>query len=53
MGDIVIIDLTMGRSWTFTPTREGYFQAAAKIDEILQNGHRVGGDIARVRNYTG
>ena len=33
MGDIVIKDLTMGRSWTFAPTNAGYYAAAAKIEE--------------------
>lgn len=53
MGDIIIRDETMGQSWRFSPTREGYYAAAAKIDEIIQKGHRVGGDIGRVRAYTG
>ena len=53
MGDIIIRDETMGMSYRFTPTREGYFAAAAKIDEIIQKGHRAGGDIGRVRSYTG
>ena len=53
MGDIVIKDLSMGTSWVFTPTREGYCAAATKIDEIIQQGHRAGGDIGRVRSYTG
>ncbi len=53
MGDIIIKDLTMGESYSFSPTREGYFQARAKIDEILQKGHRVGGDVGRVTSYTG
>ena len=53
MGDIVIKDLTMGQSWTFTPTNAGYYAAAAKIEEIIQQGHRVGGDVGRVRSYTG
>ena len=53
MGDIVIKDLTMGQSWAFTPTSAGYYAAAAKIEEITQQGHRVGGDVGRVRSYTG
>ena len=53
MGDIIIKDVTMGTSYSFTPTREGYFAAKAKIDEIIQKGHEVGGDIGRVRSYTG
>lgn len=53
VGDIIIRDETMNISYRFTPTREGYYAAAAKIDEITQKGHRVGGDIGRVRSYTG
>ena len=53
MGNIIIKDVTMGRSWSFVPTPEGYFAAAAKIDEIKQQGHLVGGDIGRVKSYTG
>ena len=53
MGDIIIRDETMNISYRFTPTREGYYAAAAKIEEIIQKGHRVGGDIGRVRSYTG
>ena len=49
LGDIIIRDDTMGQSWCFTPTREGYFMAAAKIEEIIQKGHRVGGDVGRVK----
>lgn len=43
----------MGRSWSYTPIPAGYYAAAAKIEEIVQMGHRVGGDIARVKAYTG
>lgn len=53
MGTIIIRDETMGISYEFQPTREGYYAAAAKIDEITQKGHRAGGDIGRVRSYTG
>ncbi len=53
MGDIIIKDITMGTSYCFTPTKEGYFAARAKIDEIIQQGHRVGGDVGRVTSYTG
>ena len=49
---IIIKDETMGISWSFVPTREGYFRARAKIDEIIQKGHLVGGDISRVMDYT-
>lgn len=53
VGDIIIKDVTMNQSWSFTPTREGYFAASAKIDEIEQKGHKVGGDVGRVRSFTG
>ena len=53
MGDIIIKDLSTGQSWAFTPIREGYYAAAAKIDEITQKGHKVGGDVGRVRAFTG
>ena len=50
---IIIIDVTMGESFPFVPTREGYFQAYAKIQEIVGNDHKVGGDVAQVRSYCG
>ncbi|MDO4527021.1 MAG: hypothetical protein Q4B87_02940 [Candidatus Saccharibacteria bacterium] len=50
---IIIIDITMGTSYSFVATREGYYQAVAKIEEITGMGHRVGGDIAKVREYVG
>lgn len=53
MGDIIIEDKTLGRSYNFTPTSEGYFRAQAKIQEIVQQGHQVAGDISRVMSYTG
>lgn len=53
MGNIIIKDITMGQSWSFTPTREGYYSASAKIEEITQQGHQVGGDVGRVKAYTG
>ena len=53
MGNIIIRDESTGQSWSFVPTREGYYMAAAKIDEIVQKGHHVGGDIGRVRSFTG
>ena len=48
---IIIKDETIGMSWAFVPTHEGYCCADAKITEILGLGHRVGGDIAKVRAY--
>ena len=48
---IIIRDDTMGRSWAFVATDEGYHQAYAKIQEIIQMGHKVGGDVAKVRAY--
>ena len=50
---IIIVDVTMGRSYQFVATREGYYQADAKIQEITGMGHQVGGDVARVRAYCG
>lgn len=50
---IIIIDVTMGQSFKFVPTREGYYAADAKIQEIEGMGHKVGGDVARVRAYVG
>ncbi len=50
---IIIYDLTMGRCFTFVTTREGYYEADAKIQEIVGMGHRVGGDVAKVRAYVG
>jgi len=43
----------MGESYLFVPTKEGYMAASAKIDEIIGMGHKVGGDIARVRGFVG
>ena len=48
---LIIRDETMGRSWSFVATREGYYAAYAKIEEIIGLGHRVGGDVAKVRSY--
>ena len=48
---IIIIDETMGRSWSFVATREGYYQAYARIKAIEQQGHRVGGDVGKVMAY--
>ena len=53
VGDIIIRDETMGQSFAYTPTTAGYFAASAKIDEITQLGHKVGGDVGRVRAFTG
>ena len=50
---IIIRDETMGESFAFVTTREGYYAAYAKILQIEQSGHRVGGDVARVMNYVG
>ena len=43
----------MGRSYSFVATHQGYIEADAKIKEIVGMGHRVGGDIAKVRAYLG
>ncbi len=50
---IVIKDLTMGTSWTFVATKEGYASAYARIQAIIGQGHRAGGDVARVYAYCG
>ncbi|MBR3180348.1 hypothetical protein IKF57_02340 [Candidatus Saccharibacteria bacterium] len=50
---IIIRDETMGQSFPFVATKEGYFAADAKIQEIVGMGHKVGGDIAKVRAYCG
>ncbi len=41
----------MGESYAFVATREGYAMADAKIKEITSMGHRVGGDVGKVRTY--
>ena len=48
---IIIIDLSMNRSWSYVATHDGYYEANAKIDEIVGMGHAVGGHVARVRAY--
>ena len=48
---IIIRDETMNVSYSFVATREGYFAADAKIQEIVGMGHRVGGDVGKVREY--
>ncbi|MBQ9180621.1 hypothetical protein IJ135_00795 [Candidatus Saccharibacteria bacterium] len=45
--------MTLGRSYSFSPTREGYFAADAKIQEIVDMGHQVSGDVGRVQAYVG
>lgn len=50
---IIIIDETMGQSFAFTAVHEGYCEAYAKIQEIIGMGHKVGGDVAKVRQYLG
>lgn len=53
MGTIIIRDETMNRSYEFSTDRSGYYAADAKIQEIIGMGHRVGGDVGRVRAYCG
>lgn len=50
---LIIKDETMGTSWSFVATSSGYAEAYAKIQEIVGQGHRVGGDVAKVRAYMG
>ncbi len=53
MGEIVIRDESMGMSWVYQPTNTGYAEAYQKILEIVQAGHRVGGDVGRVQSFMG
>ena len=48
---IIIQDIDEGKSWSFVPTKEGYYSAYAKIIEIQQKCHRVGGDVGRVMSF--
>ena len=48
--DIIIRDESTGEVKYYSPTKEGYEEAAAKIDEITQKGHHAGGEIGRVRD---
>ena len=50
---IIIRDETMGQSFSFVTTKEGYYAADAKIQEIVGMGHKVGGDVAKVRAFCG
>jgi hypothetical protein len=50
---IIIKDETMGTSKSFDTTASGYAQAKAYIDSIAGQGHKVGGDVAKVTSYTG
>lgn len=50
---IIILDETMNKSYQFVAIRQGFLDAAAKIREIKQQGHVVGGDIGRVAGYLG
>jgi len=43
----------MGESYSFVVTKEGYYAAYAKIEEIIGKGHKVGGDVAKVRSFVG
>ena len=50
---LIIIDETMGRSWSFVATPQGYADAYARIQAITGQGHKVGGDVAKVMGYMG
>ena len=51
--NIIVVDETMNQSWVYVPTREGYAEAYAKIQEIIGVGHKVGGDVSRVMSFMG
>jgi len=50
---IIIRDETMNQSWAFVATHQGYMEAYAQIQAITGQGHRVGGDVAKVYAYVG
>ena len=50
---IIIRDETMGKSYSFVATHEGYMAAYAQIQAIIGQGHKLGGDIAKVYAYVG
>lgn len=50
---LIIIDETMGQSWSFVATQAGYAAAYARIQTIISQGHRVGGDAAKVMAHMG
>ncbi len=50
---IIIIDVTLGESYSFVATDQGYRDAYATIQSITHKGHKVGGDVGRVMNYIG
>lgn len=50
---LIIRDETMGQTFTFHTDRAGYYAADAKIQEIVGMGHKVGGDVAKVRAFCG
>lgn len=50
---LIVIDETMKKSWKFSDSEEGFQAAAAQINAIIGQGHKVGGDVARIRAYTG
>ncbi|MDO4612419.1 MAG: hypothetical protein Q4B29_03115 [Candidatus Saccharibacteria bacterium] len=50
---LIIEDRTMGQSWSFVATSEGYAEAYRKILEIEGQGHMLGGDVSKVTAYFG
>ena len=50
---LIIRDITMGRSYTFSTDKAGYAQALAQIDAITAQGHQVGGDVSKVYAFFG
>lgn len=54
MSSIIIKDASTGQSKSFVPTREGYAEAAAYRDSIVQQGHTVASqDLGRIESVTG
>ncbi len=48
---IIIRDETLGESYSFVPTHEGYRAAYATIQSIQSMGHKISGDVGKVLSY--
>ncbi len=52
---MIVRDEDTRESWDIPPTKEGYAEAAAKIQSIVERGHRIGDDnsgtISKVDEY--
>jgi len=57
VADLIIRDSSTGESRSFTPTREGYAEAEAYKQSILERGHRVSDDnsdsLGRISSFFG